>query len=186
MPRTRFKATLTEQYQAIAHEYMIEHGVEVLNMKDLADWAVRTGRFQRQPKSIEQLAREEISRALRAERHTDPQGRYVRTMHAAPIKIEGEQGTLWEWVDIRSAPPPRMRAAFSYKRQAILADVLRHKGDVDSYNDNNNFNTRLPLFDYDFNKDVAEAELPTEYNEDELDIELDDLDEDELEDQDGN
>lgn len=53
---------------------------------------------------------------------------------------------------------------------------MRHKDDVDSYNENNTHNAQISLFDYDFTKDIAEAELPTEYNEDEVAIELGDLD----------
>ena len=178
MPKTRAKPTLNEQLQAMVHEYMIEHGLEVVNLDDVAAWAIATRRYQRQPKTMKQTAKEEIARALRAERHVDPQGRTVRTMHPIPVKVEGEQGALWEWVDMRTAPPDRMRAAFSYRRQAIVSDVLRHKDDVDSFNDNNLFGVQIPLFDYDFNKDVAESGLPTDYKEDELSMGLDDLDDD--------
>ncbi|MGL4610341.1 MAG: hypothetical protein ACRCYY_11805 [Trueperaceae bacterium] len=166
------KKTKREYLQSIVHEYMIEFGVETVNLDKVADWAVATKKYQRNPRSMQKQAKDEIARALRGERHIDPQGRVVRTMH--PIKVVGEQGTFsWEWDDIRSAKPERMRIAFSYRRQAILADVHRHKNDVDSYNDNNNYNELIPLFDYDFNKDVAEGEMPTEYNEDELDFDLD-------------
>ncbi len=176
MPKTRVRPTLNEQLQAIVHAYMIEYGLEEVNLDDVAAWAVKMGLYQRQPKTMIQTAKEEIARALRAERHVDPQGRTVRTMH--PVKIEGEQGALWEWVDMRTARPKRMRAAFSYRRQAIVADVLRHKTDVDSYNDNNRFGVQIPLFDYDFNKDVAESELPTNYDEEALSMGLDDLNDD--------
>lgn len=166
------KKTLREYLQAIAHEYMIEHGVESIDLDEVTEWAIKTGRYSRKPKNMHQRAKAEIARALRDERHIDPQGRTVRTMHS--IRVKGEQGTFkWEWDDIRTAKPDRMRTAFSYRRQGIAADVFRHKDDVDSYNDNNKYDARIPLFDYNFNQDVAEADQPTEYIEEDLDFDLD-------------
>jgi hypothetical protein len=158
---------IVEQNQAIVHEWMIENGSTV-NLDAVAKWAVGTGRWQRPQKTQEQICKDELAKALRSERHVDPQGRHVRTMHS--IKIEGEDKPLWEWEDIRTARPERIRTAFSQRRQGILADVLRHKDDVDSYNENNTHNAQLPLFDYNFNLDIEEGNLPTEYNEDEADL----------------
>ena len=159
---------LAEQNQAIVHEWMIEFGTETVNLEAVAKWAILTGRWKRPPKTQEQVCKDDLARALRSERHIDPQGRTVRTMHS--IKIEGGDRPLWEWEDIRTAQPERMRIAFSQRRQGILADVLRHKDDVDSYNDNNRHGGQLPLFDYNFNLDIEEGNLPTEYNEDEFDF----------------
>lgn len=160
---------LAEQNQAIVHEFMIEFGTETVSLEAVAKWAIRTGRWQRPPKTQEQICKDELARALRSERHIDPQGRLVRTMHS--IKIEGADRPLWEWEDIRTAQPERMRTAFSQRRQGILADVLRHKDDVDSYNANNMYNAQLPLFDYNFNLDIEEGSLPTDYDEDSFDFE---------------
>jgi hypothetical protein len=55
-----------------------------------------------------------------------------------------------------------MRISFQQRRQGILADCRQHKTDVESYNDNNRFKASL-LFDYDFNADLQELELPTKY-----------------------
>jgi hypothetical protein len=143
---------------------MAEYRVETVNLEVVAKWAISTGRWQRSPKTQEQICKDELARSLRSERHYDAQGRLVRTMH--PIKIEGTDKPLWEWEDIRTAQPKRMHTAFSQRRQGILADVIRHKTDVESYNENNVYNVQLSLFDYNFNLDIEEGNLPTEYNED--------------------
>lgn len=174
MARKKHKTTLREQNQAIVNEYMLEFNVEIINMDKVAAWAIETGRYNRSPKTMQQRAKEEISKSLRAERHIDPQGRTVRTMHPIKVKIEGEQVPLWVWVDIRTATRKQMRKAFSRQRQAIQRDVMGHKQNVDSFNDNNINGEQIPLFDYNFNKDVVEAELPTEYNEDEIAMDFDD------------
>ena len=54
MPKTRSRQTKQERLQALVHEYMIEHNVEVVNMNDVAAWAVEQGRYTRQPKSMQQ------------------------------------------------------------------------------------------------------------------------------------
>jgi len=55
-----------------------------------------------------------------------------------------------------------MRVSFQQRRLAILADCKQHKTDVDSYNHNNEYHVQL-LFDYDFNTDLEEGSLPTQY-----------------------
>lgn len=162
------RKTIGMQLQDIVHEYMIEHGLEEVDLDAAARWAVETGKYQRKTISLEQQCRREMARALRSERHIDPQGREVRTMHPVRVPeikgVKGEQFVLW--ADIRNATPKHMRLSFSQNRRRILADVKRHKNDVDSYNDNNKHNAVLPLFDYNFNLDLEEGDLPTEYNED--------------------
>ncbi len=58
-----------------------------------------------------------------------------------------------------------MRVSFQQRRQGILADCRQHKTDVTSYSENNRFKASL-FFDYDFNTDLQETELPTKYPDD--------------------
>ena len=48
----------------------------------------------------------------------------------------------------------------------MSAWIRRHNDTVGSYNDNNKFGAQIPDFDYDFNKDLKEAQLPLEYPDD--------------------
>lgn len=152
-----------------AFQYKAETGAEAIDLDALASWAITTGHYKRPPKSMHQRAKEDISRALRSARHQDPQGRTVRSMHPVPLGVVGEQQPIdFAWVDMRTAEPLQMRAALSYRRNMIYSDVRRHRDDTDSYNDNNLYNAQIPIFDYDFNKDLAEAALPSDYDEDVL------------------
>jgi hypothetical protein len=63
---------------------------------------------------------EQMSRAMREEYIIDAQGRSVRAKHAARIKRDNEQLTLW--ADIRSAEPKHMQIAFQQRRQQIVGD----------------------------------------------------------------
>jgi hypothetical protein len=140
---------------------MKENNVDTVELEQVAEWAVETGRYQRQPLNIVNQCKRELSQALRVEYMKDPQGRDVRRMHPVRIKDEGgEQMVLW--ADIEYAKPNHMRISFQQRRQGILADCRQHKTDVESYNDNNRFKASL-LFDYDFNADLQELELPTKY-----------------------
>lgn len=150
-----------KRMQSFVHEYMQEHGVTTVELEEVAEWAVKTGRYQRQPLSIVKQCKRELSQALRVEYFTDPQGREVRKMHPVRIKdADGEQMVLW--ADIEGASPNHMRVSFQQRRQGILSDCGQHKTDVASYNDNNRFKASL-MFDYDFSADLQELELPTKY-----------------------
>jgi hypothetical protein len=152
---------LREQLQGIVHDYIEEHGVEEVDLGEVAAWAVSTGRYQRQPISIIRQCKEQLSEACRSEHITDAQGREVRRMH--PVRItEGPQQMVF-WADITTAKPGHMRLSFQQRRSAILADCRAHKVDVESYNDNNVFHVRLPLFSYDFNLDLREEQMPSTY-----------------------
>jgi hypothetical protein len=104
-----------------------------------------------------------MATAMRQTRHEDPQGREVRTKHAVELKIADEQMVLW--VDIRTAKPTIMQMSFTQNRHRIANDVKRHATDVDSYNDNNLYGTTVPVYDYDFNKDLLESNMSGEYDD---------------------
>lgn len=169
------RKSLKEQLLDFVYQFQMETGSEAIDIEEVAAWLVANGAYSRPPKSMIQRAKEDIARALKNARHQDPQGRIVRTMHPVPLQVKGEQPQIdFIWVDSRTAEPIKMRAALSFKRQMILADVKRHKDDTDSYNDNNIHNAQISLFDYNFNNDLAEAAMPIEYDEDALALELED------------
>jgi hypothetical protein len=103
---------------------------------------------------IERCA-EELSRAMREEHILDPQGRSVRAKHAARIRENGKQFTLW--ADIRTASKDHMARAFQQRRRQILGDCRQLKADVDSYNDNRRPESPIQVI-FDFTLDLAELE----------------------------
>jgi hypothetical protein len=153
--------SIRTQLQGMVHEYMEEMGVSEVDLDEVAAWAVTTGRYQRPPISIVKQCREQLSEACRSEHFKDPQGRDVRSMH--PVKIYEGSRQLVFWADFRTARPSHMRLSSQQRRRAILADCSAHKIDVESYNDNNSFQVKLPGFSYNFDQDLAEQGMPTEY-----------------------
>ena len=145
--------TKTEQLQAIVGQYQDAGQKWPATMRDVAEWAIRTGRWVPHPSAIVSQCAEELSSAMRDEYVRDNQGRKIRTKHAA---TGPDQTVLWD--DIRTAPYEHMRRAFQQRRKQILGDCTQLKNDVDSYNEN-----RLPLVPiqvvFDFTIDLEEIEL---------------------------
>lgn len=147
--------TYKEQLQRIVREYQDADQPWPATCKDIAAWALDNKKWQAQRDTLLNRCADELSDAMREEFYTDPQGRRVRTKHAAKSMVDGEQAVLWD--DIRTAPYEHMLVAFQQRRQQIVGDCHRLKLDVDSYNENTNQGPtiQMPL---DFGPDVADIE----------------------------
>ncbi len=82
-------------------------------------------------------------------------------MHA--LRRKGEMEQIVMWIDIQTARPQPMRVSLQQRRRGIFFDCRQHSIDANWYNKHNDFGVQLPPFDYDFNKDLEEMNLPTEY-----------------------
>lgn len=149
-------ATKSERLQQIVQFYQEAGEKWPAKMRDVAQWAIRAGKWAPHPSAIVSQCAEELSRALRDEYVRDQQGRRVRTKHAATYIKGTEQFVLWD--DLRTASPEHMKLAFQQRRQQILGDCKQLKNDVDSYNEN-----RQPVLPvqvvFDFTYDLEESEL---------------------------
>jgi hypothetical protein len=156
-PRVTIKKLSYDQHmQKLAMEYRQEFGVDVFDPDAVVDWAIATKRWGRKPPTQAQLCRRDLLRALRKQTYRDPQGREPRLMHF----VRGEQQTLA--YDIRTAPPPAMRASLQDRRRGIFADVRQVNVDRESWNENNQYGGQLDM-DFNFNLDLAESKKPTSY-----------------------
>lgn len=126
---------------------------------EIADWALNNGLWRPHPVDLRKQLAEELSRAMRDEYFTDPQGRRVRANHAAREEVDGEARTLW--ADMRDKSPrtrKHMEIACQNRRNGIVGDCRQLKTDIDSYNEN--YNPGEPIqYCFDFTDDLAELEL---------------------------
>jgi hypothetical protein len=143
-----------EQLISIANDYFAEHEGSATS-REIAAWAMKTGKWAPQPGSMIERCAEELSRAMREEHILDPQGRSVRAKHAARIRENGKQFTLW--ADIRTATKEHMARAFQQRRRQILGDCRQLKSDVDSYNENRRPDEPIQVI-FDFTLDLEELE----------------------------
>ena len=148
--------TYSEQLQRLAEQYRDAGRPWPATMRQVAAWAIEEGLWKPQRGTLISRLAEELSRALREEYITDPQGRSVRAKHAARVKQEGENLTLWD--DIRTAPRVHMQMALQQRRQQIVGDCRQLKTDTDSYNENTNPGTPIQMV-FDFTDDLAELEV---------------------------
>jgi hypothetical protein len=131
----------------------------------IAEWAFSKRLWVRPPADPVELLRRDISRYLRSEYITDPQGREVRKHHAILVEVTTQSGTKLRSIykELYNAPPEHMKASFQLRRRAAFRDVHQLELDFRSYLDNNVLGATLPPMDYDFNKDIEETDLPTTY-----------------------
>jgi len=144
-----------EHMQKLVNEYRKSGMPWPASAKGIAAWAIEHGHWQpHRSKIIEQCA-DDLSRAMREEYITDPQGRRVRAKHAARILQHGEQKMLWD--DIRHASRNHMHRAFQLRRNQIVGDCRQLKTDADSFNENANDGEPIQMV-FDFTRDLEEME----------------------------
>jgi len=145
--------TYGEQLRNLADQYFEETGVVKATKLEIAGWMIREGHWTPPHEFLLQKAAEDVARAMREDYHVDPQGRHVRTKHAARIVEDGVQSTFWS--DIRFAPEKHMEIAFKQRRTQIVSDCHQLKADVDSFNENRR-PTRDVQISFDFTLDLEE------------------------------
>lgn len=149
-------STFKKQFQRIAHEYMQQHNVDYIDLHEVAEWAIRTNRWEPQKSALIRQCKEFLGRALREEYFTDSQGRRVRAMHVIVKDKDGKQTSIWG--DIRTADRKHMAVSFQQRRRLIVGDCCQLKMDVDSFNDNYNKDARIQM-SFDFTLDIEETQI---------------------------
>lgn len=149
-------AAYAEQMQRIFHEWEEEGNSVPVDLATVAEWAVRTGRWQMRPSDVLKRCAEDMGSALRQEYKTDETGKRVRTLHAAKVKEGATQLTLW--ADIDSAPRKHLEAAFAQRRRQIVGDCHQLSNDVEYFNRVRSNEKPIQLL-LDFSEDVEELQL---------------------------
>lgn len=149
-----------EFLQRMADEYFAETKTQTATTKELAVWAVSSGRWEPPKDLVLKQCREDFSRAMREQYIQNDRGQPVRAKHVARITKGAEQ--LHLWADIRNAPRKHMESAFRLRRQQIVGDCRQLKRDVDYYNGEHPDQKMIQLV-FDFTDDIAEGEFPEEY-----------------------
>jgi len=153
-----------EERQRIINDWMAETGAEEIDMLAVARWADANGRMPPpRPFDPVRLFARELSAAAREECYIDPQDREVRKKHCYVI-VEPDGQRRYHWVDIVSGKPDPMHRSFQARRRQSLGDVVQLDTDRQSYNDNNLFGAHIEM-SYNFDEDLAERNMPTEYPE---------------------
>ena len=145
----------TQQMQRLVGEYIQAGETWPTTVRAVATWAIQNNLWQPQQSATVSQCADHLSRALREEYRTDPQGRRVRAKHPAPVFQSGKQMVFWD--DIKTASRDHMRAAFQTRRQQVVGDCQQLKTDMDSYNDNYNPGQPIQMV-FDFSQDLKELD----------------------------
>lgn len=149
-------ATRTQQLQRIVTEYQRDGRQWPATTKEIAKWAVTTGRYDLTGPTLERQCARELAQAMGLEYFSDSHGRRVRAKHPARITKGGQQLVLWD--DIRTAPRHHMQMAFQLRRRRIASECKQVKTDVDIYNGAHTDEMPIQMV-LDFRRDVEEMEL---------------------------
>lgn len=153
----------SDHMQRLVSEYRDAGEPWPATARDIARWMIRNRKWDKGERTMVELCARDVSRAMREEYHTDPQGRRVRTKHAAKFPAPGtEDGQMTLWHDIRNAPREFMDRAFKGRRNQIVGDCVQLNTDVKSYNENVTPDNPIPML-WDFTDDVLESEQPTDF-----------------------
>jgi hypothetical protein len=148
-------AAYKKQMQKIVEDFRLAGEPWPASAKAIADWAIRTGRWELPAAAVRKRCAEDIAAAMREEYTTDRKGRRVRLLHPAPLLGSPDHTIIWD--DIRTAPRSHMALSFQHRRVGIVGDCRQFKVDVDSYNDAHPTDEPIQIV-FDFTMDLAELE----------------------------
>lgn len=164
MPRTLAK-TYNEQMLEIVDKWRASGGEWPAPTVDIAAFALKHCLYEAPKRSVLKQCQRDLARAMRESYHTDPQGRSVRTLHAARILERDDNGVRTQgtsWSDMRTATREHMARAFQLRRKQIVGDCWQLKRDNDSFNENHPESEPIQTL-FDFRDDLADLSQPTDY-----------------------
>lgn len=147
--RNKKQEQLLEAYEEYAKT---EKGRGPVVLSDLANWAIRQGRWNAAPSRMRKQCERDFASMFRQRYVKDALGNKVRVMHAVRVK----QGSLWDEID--SISRPMMQASLRQRRQQVVHDCYQMKVDKDHYNKLHSDEEPIQLV-LDFTVDMLEMEL---------------------------
>jgi hypothetical protein len=141
--------------QILAEESYRETGQIAATTKEMARWAITTGKWRRHDEVALQQCAEDFAQAMREEYETDPKGRRVRTKYAASIEENGQRVT--KWGDRKRVTREFVEVSAKQRRNQIVGDCYQQKIDIHSYNEYHNRGEPIQI-PFDFTPDMEELE----------------------------
>ena len=101
-----------------------------------------------------------LARACQQDYVVDENGEPVRVRHPVRETVGDKQLTFWP--NMEDIVPAKMRASLNSRRKGSGEDILQIERDRRYYNKKYNPGDAIEM-DYDYNKDVEEHFMPTDY-----------------------
>src|SRR5262245_23336122 len=150
----------TRSLLAIVDEYNADENDKEPDLYQVAKWAHAKGLMDLPEVDPHRVMARNLARACRQDYVIDENGEPVRKRHAVREESGDIQRTLWP--NMEDIVQATMRASLNSRRKGFAEDVLQIERDRRSFN--KNYNPIDPIeIDYNFNKDVEEHFMPTDY-----------------------
>jgi hypothetical protein len=122
-----------QKYEYFIEEWMRVTGKTDIDMHAVAQLAIDSGFSAPKPMSAVELLAKDLAHAAREKtRVDDSTGRPYRAYHAYRQEQGGHQLTLW--VDIDTAPRPKMWKSLQMRRKQMIGDAVAVTDDADHWN----------------------------------------------------
>lgn len=147
--------TKNEMWQRLVQLYKTETGNKIVDMDDVAEWAIKRGVDAPKPKSPKELLSARLAQAQREEHNIDSEtGWSYRVNHAIRrTKSDGTQFTLWGSLDDFNRD--QMHLSLTNRRQQMIGDGVQLKIDEHVWNNRNPNEAPLQMV-MDFTDDIEE------------------------------
>lgn len=147
----------TKQLQKLIRLYRMKTGETELDMKKVAEFAVKQGVELPRPQDPLDLLAKQITRAAREDLgKSEKTGRPHRNYHALPIK-SGDQ-LSFVYVSIDDATRPQMQRSLNRRREQMVDDAVMLMNDADRWNELNPKAEQLePELDLGFDVELRRA-----------------------------
>jgi hypothetical protein len=139
-----------------------------LDPAKISRWACQQGIWKPIETRPDEVLRRKISRALRHEYITDPQGRDVRASFASVEEVMTPDGPkrMARFYKNFQAPVAVAEQHFKLERRIAVENAAQLSLDLQSYNDNNTVGAILKPLDWNISRDIDERNMPTKYGDD--------------------
>jgi hypothetical protein len=151
--------------------------------REIAAWLLTEKKLAPTKQEAIDILTRHVSRAMRGQHFTDPDGRKVRQKHAVRRKIQnydGSQTMLTFWQDIDLATPQFMYESFQQRRGTLADGAWQLDQDNACYNKFYNKGAPLQIM-LDFRDDVEERKMFLKPLTAEEDVEVAEMEENETE-----
>ncbi|MGI8401241.1 MAG: hypothetical protein ACR2NS_06500 [Gemmatimonadaceae bacterium] len=123
----------SQEKQGLIHWYKRDTGVKEVDMREVADFAIKHGWPMPEPIDPRDRLAKEFAAAAREETRKDIEtGESYRVNHVYTVIREGEQ--LHLWVDIDEARREPMHASLTMRREQVVGDVTQLTFDAEHWN----------------------------------------------------
>lgn len=157
-------ATKNEELQWLKRQHAQAHGHAPATSRDVIRWAVSKGLYTLPVVDPEEIAADQLSRALREEYDTTKSGRRYRVNHSVRVrKSKGRgQGSFTSlWLDSEHGSHDQIELAFNQRREQTAGDCYQLYDDREGYQE---LHPDRPYIDivFDFTEDILEREAGRE------------------------